>query len=427
MQLRTLIGGAAVAAIAAAAVLGGLYAWTRAAPIAPADAAPPPPSAAVLAAGARVVALGDCMVCHTAGDGPAYAGGLGLRTPFGTIYSTNITPDPETGIGRWTLPAFRRALREGTSRDGHLLYPAFPYIHYTRMSDNDIELAYRYLMTRTPVHAPAPANDLLFPLNFRPVLAFWNMLYLRPGTSDTPASQATPIERGRYLVDTLGHCASCHSGLNLMGGERSPAFQGGRIDGWNAPALTRLAAADAPWTQADLVEYLRGGLALGHGAAKGPMRPVTERLASVPREDVEAIAAYLMSIQVAPQSQPAAAPAVKPAAAIVPGDRAGETLFAAACAGCHAAPAPMMRLADRPGLARSSAVLSGDPANFVQTVLQGIPWDNTSTVYMPPFADTLDDKQVAQLAAYVRTGLAARPAWDDVAATSAKLRKENQP
>ncbi|MDN4051728.1 cytochrome c [Massilia sp. YIM B02763] len=425
MQLRTLFGGAAVAAIAAAA-LGGLYAWTRAAPIAPADAPPAPPPPAVLAAGARVVALGDCMVCHTAGDGPAYAGGLGLRTPFGTIYSTNITPDPETGIGRWTLDAFRRALREGTSRDGHLLYPAFPYIHYTRMSDNDIELAYRYLMTRTPVHAPAPANELMFPLSFRPVLAFWNMLYLRPGGSDIPARQATPIERGRYLVDTLGHCASCHSGLNLMGGERSPAFQGGRIDGWNAPALTRLTAGDAPWTQADLVEYLRGGLAPGHGAAKGPMRPVTERLAGVPREDVEAIAAYLISIQVAPQAKPAPAPATRPAAAVVAGEGPGAQLFAAACAGCHAAQAPMMRIADRPGLARSSAVLGSDPANFVQTVLQGIPWESGSNVYMPPFADTLDDQQIAQLAAYVRTGIAAKPAWNDVAATSAKARKENQ-
>lgn len=422
MQLRTLFGGAAVAAIAAAAVLGGLYAWTRAAPIAPANAPPAPPPPAVLAAGARVVALGDCMVCHTAGDGPAYAGGLGLRTPFGTIYSTNITPDPETGIGRWTLDAFRRALREGTSRDGHLLYPAFPYIHYTRMSDNDIELAYRYLMTRTPVHAPAPANDLLFPLNFRPVLAFWNMLYLRPGDAAIPARQETPVERGRYLVDTLGHCASCHSGMNLMGGERKPPFQGGRIDGWDAPALTRLAAGDAPWTQADLVEYLRGGLALGHGAAKGPMRPVTERLASVPREDVEAIAAYLMSIQTAPQERHEQ---LRPVAASQP-DGAGAQLFAAACAGCHAASAPMMRLADRPSLSRSSAVLGSDAASFVQTVQQGIPWDTTSNIYMPPFADTLDDAQIAQLAAYVRTGIAAKPAWNDVAATSAKLRKENQ-
>lgn len=421
MRIRTLVRSAAVAALAAAAVLGALYAWTAPAPIAPLAAPPAPPSAAPLAAGARVVALGDCMVCHTAGAGPAYAGGLGLRTPFGTIYSTNITPDPDTGIGRWTLPAFRRALREGVARDGHLLYPAFPYIHYTRMADADIEAAYRYLMTRTPVHAPPPHNDLPFPFNVRPVLAFWNALYLRPGDGAAiPAAQATPLERGRYLVDTLGHCAACHSGLTLTGGERSPPFQGGHIDGWDAPALTHLTGGAAPWTEADLVEYLRGGLALAHGAAKGPMRPVTEHLATVPRADVEAIAAYLMSIQAAPAPLPAQA-----AAQAV--DTGGAQLFGAACAACHTPPAAMMRIGARPGLARSSAVLGGRADNFVQTVLHGVAWDPESPVFMPPFADTLSDAQIAQLAAYVRTGLAARPAWDGVAATSAKLRKDEQP
>jgi len=412
--------GAALAA--AAAALLGLYAWTSPAPMAPLAAPLPPPSPAVLAEGARVVALGDCMVCHTAGKGPAYAGGLGLRTPFGTIYSTNITPDPETGIGRWSAAAFRRALREGVSRDGHLLYPAFPYIHYTRMSDGDIDLAYQYLMTRAPVRAAPPANDLPFPLRVRPLLAFWNMLYLRPGSASMAPVQATAAERGRYLVDTLGHCASCHSGLNLIGGERHPAFQGGHIDGWDAPALTALASGDTPWRHEELVDYLRGGLSNAHGAAKGPMRPVTERLAEVPRADVEAMAAYLMSIQTAVAGKPA--PRREPQAATVP---AGQALFAAACAGCHAETAPMMRLAQRPGLGRSSAVQGASPVNFVQTVLNGIPWQPSSRVYMPPFADTLSDEQVAQLAAYVRTGIASRERWNDVATTSAQLRKETQP
>jgi len=428
MRFLSLAKGAAAAGAAMAAALGGLYLWTRPAPL-PAAAMPPLPSAAVLAAGARVVALGDCMVCHTARDGAPYAGGYGLRTPFGTIYSTNITPDPDTGIGNWSPAAFRRALREGVARDGHLLYPAFPYIHYTRMSDRDIELAYAYLMSRTPVRAEARRNDLAFPLNFRPMLAFWNALYLRPGDARIPARQATPLERGRYLVDTLGHCASCHSGMNPLGGERHPAFQGGNIDGWDAPALTWLAAGAAPWRHGELVDYLRGGLSSAHGAAKGPMRPVTERLAGVPREDVEAIATYLMSIQATgaaaarPQGQ---APDIARVAASVPAGAAGARLFDAACAGCHAAPAPMMRLAGRPGLARSSAVLGASPVDFVQTVLHGVPWAHGSAVYMPPFADTLSDAQVAQLAAYIRTGLAGQPAWKDVATTSARVRKENE-
>jgi mono/diheme cytochrome c family protein len=423
MRIRTFAGVASACGAVLAAVLGGLYLWTRPAPL-PAVSMPPPPSAATLSAGARVVALGDCMVCHTTRDGAAYAGGLGLRTLFGTIYSTNITPDRETGIGTWSPAAFRRALREGVARDGHLLYPAFPYIHYTRMSDQDIDLAYQYLMSRTPVHAPAPRNELMFPLNFRPMLAFWNALYLRPGDSRIPARQTGAVERGRYLVDTLGHCASCHSGLNPIGGERHPALQGGNIDGWDAPALTRLAAGVAPWRHEELVDYLRGGLSGAHGAAKGPMRPVTERLAGAPREDVEAIASYLMSIQ-ATDHPAAAAPPKDVRAASMPAGDAGARLFAAACAGCHAASAPMMRLAGRPGLARSSAVQGASPVNFVQTVLHGIPWEHGSAVYMPPFADTLSDGQVALLAAYIRTSIAGQPAWKDVAATSAKARKES--
>jgi len=414
---------AGAAALAVAALTGALYWWTRAAPIAPLASLPPAPSSTALAAGARIVALGDCMVCHSAKEGAPYAGGLGLVTPFGTIYSTNITPDPATGIGRWSLPAFKRALREGASRDGHLLYPAFPYIHYTRMTDADIALAYGYLMTRTPVQVRQPENDLPLPLKMRPMLAFWNALYLRPGPAPAPAAETleTPAARGRYLVDTLGHCASCHSGLNLIGGERHPPFQGGTIDGWHAPALTRLAQEPNPWTRDELAAYLRGGLSPAHGAAKGPMRPVTERLASVPRADVEAIASYLMTIQ-APAA--AAAPAPPPAA---PNSIAqGAALFGAACAGCHAASAPMMALAGRPALARSSALTGATATNFVQTVLGGIPWEHGSAVYMPPFAATLDDQQVAALAAYLRHG-AGQPAWPDVPTTSATLRKELQP
>ena len=415
---------AILAAAIPAAVLAGLYAWLGPAAIAPTAGPPPLAPPQVLAAGARVVALGDCMVCHSAPTGPAYAGGLGLRTPFGTIYSTNITPDPDTGIGRWSPQAFTRAMREGVSRDGHLLYPAFPYIHYRRMSDQDIDLAYRYLMSRTPVRVTQPENDLPLPLKFRPMLAFWNTLYLDSGKDALPPAQPGPGERGRYLVDTLGHCASCHSGLTLLGGERHPPLQGGDIDGWNAPPLTRLAQGAAPWRQEELVDYLRGGLSLAHGAAKGPMRPVTERLAQVPREDVEAMAVYLMSVQAAPASAQAAVGTVTAPAAAASSQ--GARLFAAACASCHAASAPMMQLGARPGLARSSALLGAEATNFVQTVLHGIPWEGSSQVYMPPFADTLSDEQVAALAAYVRAA-ARQPAWKDVAGKSAKLREEAHP
>lgn len=180
--------------------------------------------------GARVVALGDCFVCHTAKGGKPFAGGLPLETPFGTIYSTNITPDAATGIGSWSLEAFTRAMRRGIARDGHQLYPAFPYTHFTRMSDGDIAAAYAYLMSLDPVEAKAPDNDLIFPLNFRPFVAFWNVLFLKPGEQKPEPSESAEWNRGRMLVDGTGHCAACHSPLNLIGGEKSGKAFG---EGWS--------------------------------------------------------------------------------------------------------------------------------------------------------------------------------------------------
>ncbi len=266
--------------IMAALIVVALLVWKPAiAPISPPAASSF--DAQTRLAGARVVALGDCIVCHTAKGGKPFAGGLPLATPFGTIYATNLTPDVETGIGSWSLEAFTRAVRHGVSRDGHLLYPAFPYIHFTHMSDGDISAAYAYLMTREPVNVMAPANDLIFPLNFRPLLAFWNVLFLHPGEWAADASKDAGWNRGKLLVDGLGHCASCYSPLNAIGGEKlGHAFDGGIVDGWEAPPLNALSAAPKPWTQEQLVTYLRSGRASEHGAAAGPMLPVTRDLAT---------------------------------------------------------------------------------------------------------------------------------------------------
>ncbi|TFW15865.1 cytochrome c, partial [Duganella callida] len=312
-------------AAAAAAACAAAAAWVFQPAIAPIS--PPSPNdfdPASVARGARVVAQGDCMVCHTSAGGAPYAGGLPLRTPFGTIYTTNITPDAQTGIGTWPLAAFTRALRHGVSRDGHLLYPAFPYIHYTRMSSADIDDAYAYLMTRTPVAARAPDNDLLLPLRFRPLLAGWNLLYLRPGPRADDPAQSAQWNRGRYLVDGAGHCASCHSTLDPIGGERSPAFSGGNIDGWDAPALTDLLNAPKPWTREQLALYLRHGWSPEHGAAAGPMGPVTHSLAQVPQADTDAIATYIMSLQ-RPSARSVAAGAAGHAAANATVGNAGST------------------------------------------------------------------------------------------------------
>jgi mono/diheme cytochrome c family protein len=413
------IAGVLVAGSAAAA------AWMIQPAIAPIQ--PPSPNdftSDSIARGARVVAQGDCMVCHTAAGGAPYAGSLPLRTPFGTIYTTNITPDTATGIGNWSLAAFTRALRHGVARDGHLLYPAFPYIHYTRMSSADISDAYAYLMTRTPVVSRAPDNDLLLPLRFRPMLAGWNLLYLRPGPLQDDPTQSQEWNRGRYLVDGAGHCASCHSTLDPIGGERSPAFSGGNIDGWDAPALTALLQTPKPWNRDQLAHYLRHGWSPEHGAAAGPMGPVAHSLSQVPEADTNAIATYIMSLQ-----KPATNPA--PAAASTSTDAArvqqGAILFAGACASCHGAAAPMMAAGGRPSLALSSAVTGDKPDNLIQIVLNGVPWAHPEpTSFMPPFSAVLTDTQIASIAAYVRADIGKRPAWSDVEQRATKIRKENQ-
>lgn len=411
---------AAAAAIVAVAV--SIYlTWEKAM----APTAPPVPSSfdrQLVLHGSRVAALGDCAVCHTAPGGKPYAGGLPLATPFGTIYTTNITPDAETGIGSWSLEAFTRAMRRGISRDGHQLYPAFPYIHYTRMSDGDIAAAYAFLMQRDPVVSKAPDNALIFPLNFRPLVAFWNVLFLREGPEPKDASRDDKWNRGRELVNGLGHCAACHTPLNPIGGEQwGKAFDGGVVDGWEAPSLNTLTSSPHPWTKSQLIAYLRTGMSSQHSAAAGPMLPVTQELATVPEEDVDAIATYLLSLQKPPTRD------------VMPPDHAGAdktsiqrgaVLFSAACAACHGENSPMQSLGQRPSLATSTTVNAATPRNTVKMMLEGVQWQGEREVhYMPPFKHMLNDRQVADIANYLRATYTDQPPWKDVVQTAADIRK----
>lgn len=428
-------GKGVLAAVVLACTAGISQAWQRGLdPVS--TPTPPAGDAAAIARGAKLAAVGDCIVCHTAAGGKPFAGGLPLDTPFGTLYSTNITPDRETGIGAWSLDAFARAMRRGVSRDGHLLYPAFPYVHFTRMSDADIASVYAFMMSRDAVHADAPANRLIFPLNFRPLVAGWNLLYLRPGPAKDagradPHADASPastpaqavLDRGRYLVDSLGHCAACHTPLNPLGAEKRDAtLQGGVIDGWDAPALTQLSQRPTPWTQPQLVAYLRTGFAGEHGAAAGPMLPVTRTLADASDTDVEAIAAYLLTLQ-STRTPPATSPRVTAADP----DSNGAVLFKAACASCHSAAAPMTTSGGRPSLAQSTAVNADSPRNTVRTMLDGIGWNGSASAhFMPPFAQTFSDAQIADLANYTRERYSAHAPWPSLdAAAVARIRKES--
>ncbi|WP_368621864.1 cytochrome c [Paraburkholderia sp. BR13444] len=428
------VASAGVAVVVALMAAHGLTAHARepatgavTAPIAAAS------DTAAAARGAKLAAIGNCVTCHTATGGPPLAGGLPLQTPFGIIYSTNITPDNETGIGGWTLDAFERAMRHGVSSDGHLLYPAFPYPHFTHLSDADIGSLYAWLMSRAPVNAPAPHNELIFPFGFRPLIAVWNLLYLHTGSEAAPSPTGAPdLARGRYLVESLGHCGACHTPLDRLGAERRDhALQGGTIDGWDAPALTDLASRPTPWTQAQLVGYLRTGLASAHGAAAGPMRPVTRTLADASSSDVEAMAAYLLALpsggRGAPE-HPVASPSAT-SAPVSPAPGGGANLFAAACASCHAEGAPMSNGGARPSLSLSTAVNADSPRNMVRFILDGIDWhESDSEPFMPSFANTFTDAQIAELANYTRERFTARDAWPTLDARAvAQFRRDGLP
>ncbi|MDQ0142471.1 c-type cytochrome [Cupriavidus necator] len=423
-------GWIAAAAAAAAGVCATLWPWR--APIAP--VAPPEPgfySAATLERGRLVAAAGDCAVCHTAPGGAKNAGGLPLETPFGTVYSTNITPDAQTGIGTWSFAAFERAMREGIHRDGRRLYPAFPYTAFARISDGDMQALYGYLMSAEPVKSAVPPTQLAFPFNLRPLLAGWNLLFHRNERFAPDPSRSVQWNRGAYLAEGLGHCSACHSPRNALGAEQGGRryLAGGSAEGWEAPALTALSQAPVPWTEAALFTYLRGGYAPHHGAAAGPMAPVVEELAQLPEADVRAIAHYVASFGAPPPS-----PSVLAAQAAQAEQRSlqaartlggpAERLYQSACAVCHQSEQGIAQFGVKPSLALNTNLHSKLPDNVIQVLLRGMPAPpNSELGAMPAYADTLDDQQVAQLAQYLRARFAPdKPAWQDLENTVARLR-----
>src|SRR5262249_602763 len=222
--------------------------WRTIAPIARPD--PSVFSAETIARGKLLAALGDCAVCHTDVNGQVNAGGRPLETPFGIIHSTTITPHVETGIGTWSYPAFERAMREGIHRDGRHLYPAFPYTHFAKASDADLQALYAYLMAQQPVRATVPRNELRFPFNLRPLMAGWNALFHQTATFQPEPSKSDVWNRGAYLIEGLGHCSACHSPRNALGAEQQRQYlAGGFAEGWEAPALTSLSQAPIPWSE----------------------------------------------------------------------------------------------------------------------------------------------------------------------------------
>ena len=324
-------------------------------------------------------------------------------------------------------------LREGVARDGHYLYPAFPYDHFTKLTDADLDAIYAFLMTRDPVRAEVPPNKLPFLLNLRPIVAGWQFLFLKEGTFRPDPSKDEVWNRGAYLVEGLGHCGSCHTPRNLFGAEESQhALAGGEAEGWDAPALNSASPAPVPWGEKAIFDYLRNGWDPAHGVAAGPMMPVVHDLAGIPEENVRAIAVYIASL--AGGSEQERQTRAEHAVAFTrsrgwgavppenPGKEDGEEIFAGACAGCHHkdGPAPVE-------LALSTVVNLPDPRNLIRVILGGIaPDEEGKGPMMPGFADVLTDQQTAALVAYVRAHFTNRSAWPDVATRVHEIRLEEQ-
>jgi mono/diheme cytochrome c family protein len=398
LLLSGLVGGL----LAAAAALAWAYE-----PEIPAVARPDPRGFALaqVERGAELALIGDCAVCHNNPGGGAYAGGRPLPTPFGTMYVTNITPDEAHGIGTWSREAFRRAMRRGIARDGSHLYPALPYEHFTLVTDDDLDAIYAFLMTRDPVAATPPANALIPPLGFRPVLAGWKLLFLREGPLPATPGQSAEWQRGAYLAEGLGHCGSCHTPRNLAGAERRDrAYAGGQAEGYDAPPLDASNPAAGRWSVEALTTYLRTGLHQDHGVAGGPMAPVVHGLSRVSAADVQAIAVYVAS-----RMQAGAA-----------------SLFEGACGAVAGAGAPMLAQG-RPDLSVVTALRAPEATNAIQAILRGVAAPiGPDRPFMPAFAESLTDRQVAGLLSYLRARFTDRPDWTGLADAVARIRKEDR-
>lgn len=368
--------------------------------------------------GAYLAKAGNCESCHTSASGPAYAGGLRFETPFGIIYSTNITPDPETGIGSWTLQDFDRALREGMRPGGEHLYPVFPYTAFAKLKESDVAALFDYLQGLSPVKYMPPDNDLEFPYSQRWALGIWKLLYLDDSPFEANPAQSSEWNRGAYLVEGLGHCGMCHTPRNFLGGQDSDsAFTGanykGHVDGvwsnWSSTNLTSAASGLSSWSLENLVSYLKLGIS-SRASIFGPMNEVVlSSTRHLTEQDIRSMAVYLKSV-----------PANEPSGAAPPSDtamRQGSLQYDIHCGTCHL-PTGLGSDSTGPPLVGSSVTLAPDPASLINITLHGPgypsvapskEWQERGWQPMEPYDDILKDKDTAALLTYVRN------AWGNAA------------
>lgn len=366
-------------------------------------------SSELVARGEYLVTAGNCASCHTTQDGEFMSGGLPFETPFGTIYSTNITPDPLTGIGSWTEIDFLNSLRHGVRPNGDHLYPAFPYNAYTKARDGDILAMFAYLKSIKPVNKKPRQNDLAFPFSFRPLMALWKLLYFQPGVFEARDGRSDEWNRGAYLVEALAHCSACHTPRNIVGAERADAHMGGgefldlvspeRYRPWSAPNLTATDRGLSLWSEQDLVDYLK----TARNDILESFGPMNEVIINSTRyleaQDVKAMVTYLKSLTAVPEQG-----AVAPNPEVM---GRGRTIYNLHCGTCHLPTGggdPDMA----PRLDRGSLVVQDEnPASMINAILYGphLPSPPLQPKWREPmqqFQYLLDDEEVASAATFIR-------------------------
>jgi mono/diheme cytochrome c family protein len=383
------------AALAAAATVMTLASSARAT-----DQPASRPEFSIIERGRYLAAAADCAACHTdARNSAAFAGGRPIETPFGTMLAPNITPDRDTGIGRWSDAQFDAALRQGKLPNGKRMYPAMPFPYYTKLKKEEVLAIRAYLNTLPPVHHAINSNQLPFPFNVRAVMLFWDALYFSPGAFEPAPGQSDAWNRGAYLVEGPAHCGACHTPKTFLGGdELSRQYQGYSIQGWFAPNITNDAARGLnAWSAKDIAEYLKKGHNRIAGAS-GPMgEEVSNSSSQMTDEDLNAIAMYL-------KDRPGHTLAARPVPVTDPAMIAGAAIFQDLCSACHKANGRGVPYLI-PDLDASSAVAAPDATTLIRVVLRGAQTvatkDEPTSPAMPAFGWQLTDAQVAAVTTYI--------------------------
>ena len=363
--------------------------------------------------GEYITRMADCEACHTAKGGMPFGGGRPFVLPFGTIYTPNITPDPDTGIGKWSDAQFLRAVHQGISADGSRLYPAFPYASYTLLTDADVLAIKSYLFSLKPVKQANKPNTFSFPFNQRWLMAFWSGFFNRDERFRPIREQSAQWNRGAYLVEAAGHCGECHTPRNLLQAmDQRQKFAGGMAEGWIAYNITSVPVSGVgDWSTEELAAYLKTGHAHAHGAASGPMgKAVDLSLSTLTASDIAAIVTYLQSVKPIHNDalpKPAGAAADSPKVASVENAR-GKRVFEGNCASCHAwtGAGAIINTAQLTG---TRAVNDASATNVIQVILSGSGAAETGRPYMPSFAAAYSDAEIAAVANYVTARFGAEP------------------